>query len=300
MIANKKSPNLRHILNEERSGAECAKRESFTCCMLRKSIQVMIVLVVAVLIIGTLPSCVTKKAVYFRDISDTSKGVSVLPAAYKEPVIQPDDIVSITIQTIDPQSAAAVNQGTPTMGAKSSAGQGGTGMDSGGASGFLVDKAGNVEVPMLGKIQLSGLTTYEAREKIRAEAARYYKDPTVQVRFMNYKITVIGEVTRPATYTVPNEKVTILDAIGMAGDLTIFGRRDNVMLIRDHDGKKDIVRLNLTSSKIIESPYFYLQQNDVIYVEPGKAKIASNNSAIVQTITVGISVITLLVTILRR
>jgi polysaccharide export outer membrane protein len=121
------------------------------------------------------------------------------------------------------------------------------------------------------------------------------------VRFANYKITILGEVARPASYTMPNEKVTVFDAISLAGDLTIYGKRENVMLIRNADGgKKDIVRLDLTSSDLISSPYFYLKQNDVLYVEPTKARVAVNNAPRNQMISIGISIVGVLLAIYSR
>src|SRR5690606_35768803 len=207
---------------------------------------------------------------------------AVALAAFEEPVIQTDDILSITIQTIDPQATEAVNQVSvvPAVGASSANSMGNQVI-----RGFLVDKDGNVAIPMLGTIKLEGLTTYEARKLIAEKASQFFNDPTVQVRFANFKITVIGEVARPATYTVPNEKVTLMDAIGLAGDLTIYGKRENVMLIREMNGEKEFVRFDLNSYDTFKSPYFYLQQNDVIYVEPGKAKVAANNTARMQTLS---------------
>ena len=236
-----------------------------------------------------LSSCkATQNVVYFSDIPDSAATRDVSLAEFKEPVIQVDDILSITIQTVDPEASAALNQP-----AAASSGQATP-------TGFLVGKRGNVEIPILGLVKLEGLTTSEAREAVRAEASKYFKNPTVQVRFANFRITVIGEVQKPASYILPNEKVSVLDAIGMAGDLTIFGKRENVMLIRDDGGKKEIARLNLNSSSLMRSPFFYLRQNDVIYVEPGKAKAAANNAARTQVLTIGISVVTLLMTILSR
>lgn len=243
-------------------------------------------------------SCVvTKKSVYFTDIPDTVKVKALTPAEYNDPIIQPDDILSITIQTIDPQSTAVVNQvaAMPVIGASSA-----TPTGSQTVTGFLVDKSGNVTIPMLGSMKLSGLTTFEARKLIEERAAKFFKEPTVQVRFANYKITVIGEVARPATYTVPNEKVTLLDAIGLAGDLTIYGKRENVLLVRENEGKKEFVRFNLNSSDIFKSPYFYLKQNDVIYVEPGKGKVAANNAARTQTFAIVGTILSVLIVALSR
>jgi len=248
------------------------------------------IIALAILVAFMLPSCITQKVVYLTDVpKDSSARTSVMPAEFKEPVIQIDDILNISIQTIDPQTSAALNQSGASM----------TGTNST-ATGFLVDKNGEVEIPMLGVIKLVGLTTSEAKNKVRSEASKFYKSPTVQVRFANYKITVIGEVNKPATYTIPSEKFSILDAIGMAGDLTIYGKRDNIMLIRDNEGKKEIVRLDLTSTSIMKSPFFYLKQNDVIYIEPGKARVAQNNTAAIRYTTVALSVTSLLISIILR
>lgn len=233
---------------------------------------------------------------YFNNLdADSLKAVS-LPN-YQEPTIQPDDILSINIQTIDPASTAVVNQvsAIPAVGASSA-----TTMGNQVITGFLVDKEGKISIPMLGSIEVAGLTTFQARQRIAERASKYFKDPTVQVRFANFKITVLGEVARPATYTVPNEKVTLLDAIGLAGDLTIYGKRDNVLLIRDHGGEKEFARFNLNSAEMITSPYFYLKQNDVIYVEPGKGKVAATNAARTQTISIIGSLLSVLIVAFTR
>lgn len=243
-------------------------------------------------------SCVvTRKTVYFNDVTDTAKLQIIKPAEFREPIIQPDDILSISVQTIDPATTAAVNQvsAMPAVGASSASPTGQQVI-----TGFLVDKDGNVAIPMLGALKVGGLTTYQAREMINSKASLFFKEPTVQVRFANYKITVIGEVAKPATYTVPNEKVTLLDAIGLAGDLTIYGKRENVLLIRDNDGQKEFVRFNLNSTDIFQSPYFYLKQNDVIYIEPGKGKIAQNNAARSQTLAILGSVLSVLIVAFSR
>lgn len=246
----------------------------------------------------SLSSCVvTKKSVYFNDLPLDSTAVVSL-AEFNEPAIQADDILSINIQTLDPAATASVNQvsAMPAVGASSASSVGNQVI-----SGFLVDKDGNVAIPMLGNIKLAGLTTYEARKLITEKASKYFNNPTVQVRFANFKITIIGEVARPATYTVPNEKVTLLDAIGLAGDLTIYGKRENVMLIRDNaNGEKEFIRFNLNSYDTFKSPYFYLQQNDVIYVEPGKGKVAANNAARTQTFTIIGTVLSVLIVALTR
>ncbi len=241
-------------------------------------------------------SCVGhKKIPYFRDVQNTSS-VKIEEYAYSEPLIQPDDILSITIQTIDPQTSAIMTQSStvPSVGSSSANTIGNQVI-----SGYLVDKEGIVDLPMIGKVKLMGLSTFKARDFIREKAAAFYKNPTVQVRFANFKITVLGEVAKPATYTLPNERVSVLDVIGLAGDLTIFGKRDNILLIRESAGQKEFVRLNLNSTDLIKSPYFYLKQNDVLYIEPNKAKVAVTNVARTQAFTLIASTISLIIIFIR-
>lgn len=244
-----------------------------------------------------LSSCSVKKIVYFNDLDPDTALVLKQAAAFTEPVIQSDDILSITIQTLDPSTAAVANQSVAVQAVGASSA---TNVGSQVISGFLVDKDGFIHMALIGKVNVKGLTTYQARERITVLASQYYKDPTVQVRFANFKVTVLGEVTRPATYTVPNERVTILDALGLAGDLTIFGKRENVLLVRDQGGQKELVRLNLNDSEVLRSPYFYLRQNDVIYVEPGKAKAAANNAARTQTYAIIGSILSVLIIAVSR
>jgi len=223
----------------------------------------------------------TKNVPYFQDAILADSGITN-SAVFMEPTIQPDDILSISIFTIDPKTGALINQVASQAIQNLNAPTGISVAPT--INGFLVDKNGDIELAVIGKVNLLGLTTFKARDLIREKANKDFTDPSVQVRFANFKVTILGEVSRPATYTVPNEKVTVLDALGLAGDLTIFGKRENVLLIRDNNGKKELKYLNLNSVDLFNSPYFYLKQNDVIYVEPNKGKAASLNSARVQTI----------------
>jgi polysaccharide biosynthesis/export protein len=246
----------------------------------------------ALFIVALSTSCVSnKKIAYFQDIQTVNQAKLENAATFVEPQIQPDDILSINIFTLNPQSGAVVNQAanTPALGGNTNnslATQ---------STGFLVDKNGEIELSLIGKIKVAGLTTYQARELIKDKVSIYYKEPNVQLRFANFKVSVLGEVNAPSAYTLPNEKVTILDALSLAGDLTIYGKRENVMVIRDNDGKKEFARLDLNSSNIFNSPFYYLKQNDVIYVEPNKKKVAATNSAQIQTISVIASVLSVLV-----
>lgn len=237
-------------------------------------------------------SCVSnKKIAYFQDIQTVNQAQLDNAVAFSEPVIQSDDILSINIFTLNPPSGAIINQAasTPALGGNSNTSQATP------TTGFLVDKNGEIELSLIGKIKVSGLTTYQARELIRDKAADVYKQPNVQLRFANFKVSVLGEVNAPSAYTLPNEKVTILDALSLAGDLTIYGRRDNVLIVRDNSGKKEFARLDLNSSNIFSSPFYYLKQNDVIYVEPNKRKVSASNSGQIQTIGVIASVISVIV-----
>lgn len=235
-------------------------------------------------------SCVSNKNIaYFQDIQAIDQAKLENAAVFVEPVIQPDDILSINIFTLDQKSGSIVNQSAPTplLGSNTSA--------SSLTNGFLVDKNGEIEMALSGKIKVAGLTTYQARELVRDVVSKNYKGPNVQLRFANFKISVLGEVNHPSAYTLPNEKVTILDALSLAGDLTIYGRRDNVMIVRDNNGQKEFSRLNLNSSEVFNSPFYYLKQNDVIYVEPNKAKASANNTPQIQTIGIITSVLSVLV-----
>jgi polysaccharide export outer membrane protein len=245
-----------------------------------------------------LSSCGSTPNVVYLSNLDSLKYVQIPKAAFKQPLIQVDDILNVTIQTQDVTDPSAFNQTSPLPGGATSSEPSAAAAGSA-ITGFLVDEEGNIEIPIIGAIKVAELTTNQAKNLIKTRASKYYKDPTVQVRFANYKVTVLGEVAKPAAYVMPNEKVTIFDAISLAGDLTISGKRNNVMLMRDNGDKKDIIRLDLTSSEVVASPYYYLKQNDVIYVEPSKAKVGASNAPRTQLITVGVAIATLLITIFR-
>jgi polysaccharide export outer membrane protein len=261
--------------------------------------------VLLVIISVYLGACSTPKNItYFRDIPDTIKQRSVDQSAYYTPVIQQDDILQVSIQTLDPTATALLNQqNTASWPANSNtSNQGSSNAPAGNVSGYLVDKEGYVILPLLGKVSVKGKTTDQVRDDIRNKAAEFYKDPVVNVRFANFKITVLGEVNRPSSYIMPNEKITLLDAIGMAGDLTIYGKRENVMLVRDNivTGKKEFVRFNLNDSKTFSSPYFYLHQGDMIYVEPNKSKVTSTDMAQVRRLSIMASILTVVIVVVSR
>lgn len=170
---------------------------------------------------------------------------------------------------------------------------------------YLVNNQGEIVFPVLGTLKVGGMTTQETSELIVGKLERYLKEcPIVTVRLVNYKISVIGEVSRPGVYTVNNEQVNVFEAVAMAGDLTIYGKRDNVRIIRTVDGKQKLITINLNDENIIYSPDFYLRQNDIVYVEPNKAKkqsanIGSSTNLLISITSILISLAGLMVNILR-
>lgn len=141
--------------------------------------------------------------------------------------------------------------------------------------GYLVDQTGRIIYPGIGPIKVAGLTIHEARDLLRDRLSEYLRDPIVDVRFLNFKFTVMGEVQRPSTYTLSETQVTVLEALGLAGDMTTYADRENILVIREQDQQREFGQLNLRDRRVFESPYFYLQQNDVIYVQPIKQKVAT-------------------------
>lgn len=241
-------------------------------------------------------SCVsTKNVTYFQNMSLNERSNLDSVAIFVEPTIQTDDILAINIITADPQSVAVINQATTLQAIGTS-----TSPSRQEITGFPVDKNGDVELAMIGKVHVAGLTTYQAKELIRGRVSKDFKDPNVNVRFANFKVSVLGEVNRPASYSLPNEKVSILDVLSLAGDLTLYGKRENITVIRDNNGKKEFGRMNLNSTDIFASPFYYLRQNDVIYVEPNKAKVVSLNTAARTTAAVALSAISTIVLIFTR
>jgi len=221
-------------------------------------------------ILYTITSCVnTKEAVYFSHIKD-SEFDSKLQSL--EPVLQPNDLLSISVSSPNPEATEVFN--APNITNTKTAAASGNMTD---ASGYLIDRNGYIQFPYLGSIKAAGLTKPALKDTLtnRLVERELLKDPIVNIRYLNYKVSVLGEVGNPSVITIPNEKVSLLEAVGLAGDLTIYAKRDNVMLIREEDGKKKVVRLDLTSDDLFTSPYYYLKSNDIIYVEPNKARIAS-------------------------
>ena len=245
---------------------------------------------ILVLLVALVTSCSAPKNVAYlqnSDYVDLSQSQSLYDAK-----IMPKDVLSITVNTVNPEAAAPFNlivRPTLASGHISSSG--------GALQTYLVDNDGNIDFPLLGRIKVGGLTKSECEAMIHDKIKPYLnaaENPVVTVRMSSYSISVLGEVNRPGSYQVSREKINVLEALAQAGDLTIYGVRENVKLIReDANGKKQIYRINLNDANLLTSPYYYLQQNDIVYVEPNKVK--SRNSSIGQSTTLWISATSILI-----
>lgn len=187
--------------------------------------------------------------------------------------IHPDDLLSISITSLSTEANQMFNNGeTPQTSTISNFSMANMSNNNILREGYLVNKNGCIDFPVLGKITVGGLTKSEVQELLINKLGNYLKEPIVNIRYLNFKVTVVGEVNHPSTFTIPSERINIVEALGMAGDMTAFGKRENVLVMREEDGNMTMTRLNLNDKNILNSPYFYLQQNDIIYVEPDKKK----------------------------
>lgn len=251
-------------------------------------------------LIAFLASCsAPKEVLYLQDIASIKE--ENIDKNY-EVIIHKDDLLAILVNSKDPELALPFNMPVVTyqIGAQTTAQQR--------LLGYLVDQNGDIDFPILGKIHVEGLTRMQVTELIKQKlmSEDLIKDPIVTVQFLNFKVSVMGEVTRPGTFDISGDRITLLEALSMAGDLTIYGRRDRVAVIREKDGKRRILYHDLRSSDIFQSPCYYLQQNDIVYVEPNKAKtgqsrINSNNSVGVwlSAVSVLASITSLMVTMFK-
>lgn len=262
-------------------------------------------------LVWLLSSCAsTKHLSYFQNISqgvrDTTENISVPPIT---PTIEPDDILMINVNGANPAAAAVFNQSSGNYMGQAYVGASSTTEDLYGRAaqytlGYLVDKKGNINFPLLGTLNMEGMTLIQAQDTIQNRLIPYLKDPQVSIRFLNYKITVLGEVEHPGTFTIPNQQVTLLQALGLAGDMTIFGKRVNVLVVREKNGKREIGRIDMNNSQsLFSSPFYYLQQNDVVYVQPSRSKLWNMDQTTVRNISIIASVLSALavvVTVFRR
>jgi polysaccharide export outer membrane protein len=220
-------------------------------------------------------SCASRKdVVYLQDVGNFETQVDNNKSATKFKV---DDLVAIHVSSLNPEISAPFNLYK--------------GSSEGGRSeqvSYLVDQDGMIDFPVIGKLKIEGLSPDELRTLLRQKLTDYLKDPIINIRLMNFTVTILGQVGRPGTYPVNGEQISILEALGMAGDLTLRAKRDNILIMRDFNGTKVYSRLDLTSKNVVKSPVFYLSQNDVVYVEPNKVGIKDTSLGASTSLTISI------------
>lgn len=235
----------------------------------------------------------TRKVSYFNDVKDqTFYGTSKT----SEPLIAPNDILSINISSLNPEASAIFNQDqrsrtttTTVTGSPTERG------------GYLVTPDGFIQLPVLGKIKAAGLTKEQLKNNITKSLLdqKLLKDPLVEIRYLNYEVTVLGEVGKPTVITVPSEKISMMKAIGLAGDVTIYGKRNKVLLIREEGGNRVTHHIDLTAPDFLASPYYYLEPNDIVYVEPNKAR-ATQSTMWPQLVPILLTALSVAVIVLDR
>ncbi len=235
----------------------------------------LLILLLYIAVWGGTSSCVSPKSiVYFQ--GDTLRHSSQSLTQKYVPTIQSSDLLSIVVGSLNTEANEIFNAANLARTASTNYSTTGGGLREQ-TLGYLVDSQGYVEIPLTGRVKVAGLTTNIAADTIRLRLLNYLKEPSVMVRTLNFKVSVLGEVLRPAVYVIPDEKITLPEVLSLAGDLTIYGKRNNVMVIREENGTRQIARLDLTTKEIFDSPYYYIHKNDVIYIEPVKTRIAATD-----------------------
>lgn len=255
--------------------------------------RLYILLISCILLVG----CNSTKDVAYLQNLDINKQESI--SASKGITIQPKDVLSIIVSCKDAELAAMFNLPVVSYQTNSEivSSTGGTQQ----LLGYAVDENGEIKLPVLGKMKVAGMTRWEVQEKIKSElkSRELLKDMVVTVEFRNFKISILGEVKNPGSYSIEGDKVNVLEAISMAGDLTIYGLRDQVYVIREEGGERTVYRLNLKSAEVFQSPAYYLKQNDVVYVQPNKVRAGESNlnENSMKSIGIWISIASLLTTV---
>ncbi|WKK58397.1 polysaccharide biosynthesis/export family protein [Sphingobacterium sp. BN32] len=240
------------------------------------------------LVILSIYSCGNRKElVYFQSDSTLLKNTFELSV----PKLQTGDILAISVNADDVRATAPFNPISPYQGST-----GNIQTSSIFVPTYTIDIDGNIDFPMIGEVKLEGLTRTEAIDYLRKKVQVYINQPRISLEIRNFKVTVLGEVNNPGSFPVTNDRITILEALGLAGDLTINGVRNNILVIREINGKKDEIRIDLTKRESLNSPAYYLMQNDVVYVEPNNARIQS--SKYTQNTSIFVSIAGLIITII--
>ena len=254
-------------------------------------------IITLLVIIGLLSSCASKDdVVYFNGMSSADNSIGL--DSYS-PTYHVDDELVIIVNALDAEAARPFNKSSVSVSLDITDARGRERLQT-----YRIDPDGNVNFPVLGMIKVAGLNRTQATKMLQEKLSDYIKNPIVDIETVNYRITVLGEVARPGTYTAVNERITLVEAISLAGDMTIYGERENVLVIQDYDGKKTYTRVNLKSNDLFNSPVYYLSQNDVVYVEPNKTRakgsaIGAQTGVLLSAFGLLISVAALTVTIIN-
>jgi polysaccharide export outer membrane protein len=238
----------------------------------------------------------SKQLAYFQDLTDTLNTQSVPVYPYKPLRLQVDDQVQITISSTSPESSQYFNLQAATL---SSTVTGSSNPSQSMINVYSVSSKGDITMPVFGDVHVLGFTTEELKDHVSKLLLPYLKDGVVSVRLVNFKVTVIGDVGKASVIPVSGEKINLLEAVGFSGDLTVYGKRTNVRVMRKTGDSLSIEHLNFTNSKIFNSPYFQLRQNDIVYVEPFKSKAIRTETALI-LIPVLASLTTILINLLVR
>ncbi|WP_058104070.1 polysaccharide biosynthesis/export family protein [Maribacter dokdonensis] len=210
-------------------------------------------------------SCSKRNLGYFSNYGDEKLLTEDITLITTQPIIQPGDLLQITVSDNNPIAAAPFNKINFKEENNENA-------SSNVQDGYLVDQNGIIDFPVIGRIKIGGQTKANAKISITNLLTNYLGNPIVSIRYLNYKVTVVGEVKNPSTFLVPSERINLIEALSMAGDLTIYGKRENVMVINESNGVRTVSHLDLNDKAILDSPNFYLKPNDIVYVEPVKAR----------------------------
>jgi polysaccharide export outer membrane protein len=230
--------------------------------------QYILALVATIILLA---SCApNKEMIYFPGMAETADVVQTIPDSLKnfQSIIEPDDMLAITVSALDPNAVAIFNLPTQNFLTPGTTQL----ITTPSMQTYIVDNEGYIDFPILGKIKVGGMTREELTIMLKKEISNYVDNPIISVQCTNYKFTILGEVTHPGSYKFGSERLTILDALGMANDMTIYGNHTNILLIREKDGERSFHRLDLTQPDIFTSPYYYIQRNDIVYVEPNEAR----------------------------
>ncbi|RYF52604.1 MAG: polysaccharide export protein [Cytophagaceae bacterium] len=248
-----------------------------------------------------LSSCISSKELVLYQANGSGKDSVITVAPRYIPTIKAGDVLSVQVSSLSPEATAFFNPyATITVSDRGGAPQPATPTTPiPYTPGYLVSEDGQITLPLVGAIKVVGLSNTQAAAQISQKLLDYLKEPTVNVRNLNFQISVSGEVTRPSLFSIPNEQITLPAALGLAGDITIFGRRDNVLVIREENGKRTFNHVDLTKRDVFQSPYYYLRPNDVVYVEPGKARVA-NADRTYQLLPIVISALSFVAIIVSR